>query len=160
MRKTKIWRNKTTIMMRPSKFTLCGPIALVLLLAFAACKPRLQSLPTMMSTYRYINSLSSTYTLRPDSLVYDPIKPAQSSSGFADGGAPAARALDSRLYQNLAEAFETAIATPADHVPTRMMGCGTIIKESGSHTWSYYLAMGSIQKETVESMLKATLSQP
>lgn len=143
-----------------SKFTLGGPMALVLLLALAACKPRLRTEAAPMPIYHYTNALSSTYTLRPDSLVYDPIKPAESSSGFADGGDPAARALDPLLYQSLVETFETAIATPAEHVPTRVKGCGTITKEAGGSKQAYFLAMGSIQKEVLEAMLKATLSQP
>lgn len=146
--------------MRPSKFTFCWPIALVLLLVLAACKPRLQTYVVPMPIYHYTNALSSTYTLLPDSLVYDPIKPAESSSGMADGGDPAARALDPALRQSLVAAFEDAIATPAQHVPTRVKGCGTIVKEVGANSQTYFLAMGSVQKEVLESLLKASLSQP
>jgi hypothetical protein len=135
-------------------------ISLLFCLAALACTPRqsLQSPP--MPTLHYINALGSTYTLQPDSLTYDPMKPERSSSGMADGGDPAARAITSGEYQSLKARFEAAIAAKDQHIKTRLKGCGTISVETDGKSAAYFLAMDSPLKSALEASLKTALRQP
>jgi hypothetical protein len=113
----------------------------------------------IMPTYYYIDALSSVYTLQADSLVYDPIKPAQSSSGMADGGEPARLLLASSDAQRLRTAFEVAIGDKAAHIPDRIKGCGTITRELEGQGDSWFLDMNAASKGELESTLKALLAQ-
>jgi hypothetical protein len=136
-------------------------LGLVLLLAFAAaCKPRQPRPDPAMPTLSYTDALGSTYTLRPDSLTYDPIKPQFSSSGMADGGDPAACALTAADYQGLKASFDAAIAATDQHIQTRLKGCGSIRVMSGEQPQDYFIAMNAPVKAALEASLKSALHRP
>ena len=136
-------------------------LGLVILLACAAaCKPRQPRPDPAMPILSYTDALGSTYTLQPDSLSYDPIKPQFSSSGMADGGDPAACALTSEAYQGIKEKFDAAIAAMDQHIQNRIKGCGSIVVGSGTDSKAYFIAMDSPHKAALEAALKSALHRP
>ena len=108
--------------------------------------------------YTFIDGSGNKYTLYNQILSYSPIKPRQSSSGIYDGGDPFERTLSKMDVLKLIDVFERSIWSDQDHSATRLMGCGTLLKELGGQSSSIYIKMNSNSLKEIEEKLASISS--
>jgi hypothetical protein len=102
--------------------------------------------------FRYIDGNNNAYVIDTDRVVYEPISPAQSSSGTYSGGEPAAASLTRDQLAAITALIDHIIADTKNHLATRPKGCGTIVRDD------LRISFESPLRAELERALKAALN--
>ena len=106
--------------------------------------------------YIYYDGAGNKYEIQRLSLVYTPMKPAESSSGTYDGGEAYTKVLTKLDFIKFVDVFERAIWNEEDHSERREMGCGTVRKYlDGEVVSQVYLKMNSSPSEEIIDLINA-----
>ncbi len=107
--------------------------------------------------YEYADGSANRYIITPDTLEYDPVTPAESSTGTYSGGDPRAVSITAGQFEAIGQLFDKALGNKAVHIQDRVKTSGAIsIVKGDSHT-QVILAPGCAEKEAIESLLKKIL---
>jgi hypothetical protein len=101
---------------------------------------------------RYIDGNNNAYVIEADRLSYEPVTPAQSSSGTYSGGEPKRAAITSDQHASITALIDRIVTDGANHLATRPMGCGTIVRGDTR------VCFDSPAKAELERLLHAALS--
>lgn len=104
-------------------------------------------------TYTYIDGNNNTYTIRPDSIFYKPVTPAESSSGIYSGGEPKAVKLSAEQFAKIEAMIKAIWKDKKIHCDKREMGYGTIVIKKSS----IFLSTNDKSKLQLEQELKAVV---
>lgn len=106
--------------------------------------------------YIYNDRAGNKYEIQSLSLVYTPIKPAESSSGTYDGGEAYTKVLTKLDFIKFVDVFERAIWSQSDHFSTKEIGCSTVRKYlEGEIISQVYLKSKSSSCTEIFDMLKS-----
>src|SRR5688572_2685145 len=76
--------------------------------------------------YVYADGSANRYIITPDSLEYDPVTPAESSTGTYSGGDPKIVSISAEQFESISQLFDEAIAHKAAHIQDRIKTSGAI----------------------------------
>jgi hypothetical protein len=107
--------------------------------------------------YVYADGSANRYIITSDTLQYDPITPAESSTGTYSGGDPKAVAISPEQFESITQLFDKAFANKAVHIEDRMKTSGAISMVKGDNRNQVILAAGCAEKEAIETLLKQIL---
>lgn len=113
----------------------------------------LKSAPSFSKGYSYIDGSNNEYIIQPDSIIYDPITPIESSSGEYNGGEPKRVKISTTQFEKIELIIKAILKDKANHQKTRQMGCGTLV--SGKK--QFYIKSSSALKKDLETELKLCL---
>lgn len=125
------------------------PLILVVILSYSCM--------TTETTYHYADGSGNAYILSGNVLTYDPVTPAESSTGTYSGGEPKTVTLNPQHVQAVIDVLEKGIRKTADQIEDREKGTGEIIIISGKKQKRYILRMGSEALDEIEGLLKGLL---
>ena len=108
----------------------------------------------MSVTYEYHDGSANRYIINNDTIEYIPIKPAQSSSGFYDGGDYVKKEISKSQYKNIISIFVEAIKNKESHIKNRVKMSGRIIELEGDKKNIYILSPNSEEKNNIERVLR------
>lgn len=119
------------------------------------------NLSCMKSDHRYVyaDGSANRYIITRDTLEYDPVTPAESSTGTYSGGDPKTVAISSEQFESISQLFDKAVANKAVHIEDRIKTSGAISVVKGDTRTQVILAPGCAEKEAIESLLKKILSE-
>lgn len=86
-------------------------------------------------------------------LAYEPVTPAQSSSGVYSGGTPWTVTLSDEQSAGLARLFEDALHEESAHQENRAMGTGEVSRKTATNTTRRILASNAAIKARLEDEL-------
>lgn len=109
--------------------------------------------------YIYTDGNNNTYSLKGDTLKYNPVKKINSSSGQYDGGEIKTIKLNAGQIETLTSLFDTALKTTNIHIQQREMGCGTLAKIKPDNEQRAYLKMNAEEKIEIEKYLLQLLGK-
>lgn len=109
--------------------------------------------------YVYADGSANRYIITSDSLEYDPVTPAESSTGTYSGGEPKTVSISKQQFESIGQLFDKAVANKAVHIEDRMKTSGAISIVEGDNRIQVILAPGCSEKENIESLLKHILSK-
>lgn len=110
-----------------------------------------QSLPT----YTYGDGSGNLYTITPALLIYDPVKPEESSTGMYNGGDPAEVPLSADTYEALRTLLDQAINNPEVHIEDRIKTSGMITRTTKGEVKKVILRPKSAELEAIEQVLRS-----
>jgi|GEM_PF-3162185 hypothetical protein len=141
-----------------SAFKISLLLAFVSIALCSGCKTASKPSKTpTMAQFTYVDAMSNQYHIGPDFLKYEPIKPALSSSGMADGGEPKQVALEATVFSDLSQWFEKLILDQSMQLASRNMGCGTVIDLRKKPSTTYFISPKSNHRTELEQMLRDLL---
>lgn len=109
--------------------------------------------------YQYSDGSANRYIITPNTLEYDPITPAESSTGTYSGGDPKTVSISVRQFEAIGQLFDKALGNKAVHIQDRMKTSGAIsIVKGGTHSTAI-LAPECAEKEAIETLLKKILNE-
>lgn len=109
--------------------------------------------------YVYADGSANRYIITSDTLKYDPITPAESSTGTYSGGDPKTISISAEQYDAIGQLFDKALENKSVHIPDRMKTSGAITITKGDTHTQAILAPGCAEKEAIENLLKQILSE-
>jgi len=109
--------------------------------------------------YHYADGSGNVYRLKGTTLSYDPVTPAESSTGTFSGGVPKTVSITSLQAEAIIRAIEKGMSTTAEQTETRAKGTGAITVVSGSKRRDCILKMNSQAKGDIEFLLKGYLQK-
>jgi hypothetical protein len=116
---------------------------------------------TMKYKYaEYADGNGNSYIVTPGetiTLEYNPIKPAQSSSGVYDGGEYVKKEISETEYQAIVGAIKSAVKNKSVHLQNRPLGSGKILIETENGKKRYVIAQNSDEQQRIEEQLKKAL---
>lgn len=117
----------------------------------------------MMSSvvYSYADGSGNHYVFEGGeryTFEYDPVKPAESSSGYYDGGDYVKKEISQAEYERIAAIFSRAFAEKESHIENRVMLSGLFIIKEGSEVRRCIHAPDSALKAEFEELLKGLRS--
>ena len=77
--------------------------------------------------YIYVDGSNNEFIIRTDSLIYNPVSPAESSSGEYSGGEPKSIPLNEPEFDFISTLVKSIIKDKKNQLDTRLMGCGTLV---------------------------------
>ncbi|MBK8927441.1 MAG: hypothetical protein IPM74_16450 [Crocinitomicaceae bacterium] len=95
-------------------------ICAISLLGMSAAKPD-------SPAYIYVDGNNNEFIIRTDSLIYNPVSPAESSSGEYSGGEPKSTPLSESEFDSISALVKSIIKDKKNQIDTRLMGCGTLV---------------------------------
>ncbi|MBK7130209.1 MAG: hypothetical protein IPH66_12725 [Crocinitomicaceae bacterium] len=95
-------------------------ICAISLLGMSAAKPD-------SPAYIYVDGNNNEFIIRTDSLIYNPIKPSESSSGEYSGGEPKSTSINEPEFDFISTLIKSIIKDKKNQLDTRLMGCGTLV---------------------------------
>lgn len=104
-------------------------------------------------SYIYIDGSNNEYRIKPDSLIYSPITPEESSSGEYSGGAPKQVRINSEQFSRIELIIKSILKDKNKLIDTRLMGCGTLLVG----TKTVYIDSDSKLKADLETELNSCL---
>jgi hypothetical protein len=109
---------------------------------------------TTEPTFSYSDGAGNTYQLEGSTrtLVFNPVKASESSSGTSNGGPGWSQAISQIQYEKLMATLTKAIAATDEQTSDRSKGTGMVELSSGEQT---ILKMSSSIRKTLESELQA-----
>jgi hypothetical protein len=108
--------------------------------------------------YVYADGSANRYIITADSLAYDPVTPAESSTGTYSGGDPKIVSISASQFAAITQLFDEAVANKTVHIEDRIKTSGAISIVKGDVRTQIILAPGSSEKEAIESLLKQILA--
>jgi hypothetical protein len=90
-------------------------------------------------------------------IVYQPLKPAESSTGLYDGGEPVDRQITEAAYFEILKAVTAAYENKAAQIEDRIKTSGAVSIITQDKEISFILKPGSTELLTLEQLLKASL---
>ncbi|MBU0489292.1 MAG: hypothetical protein KKD31_15205 [Bacteroidetes bacterium] len=105
------------------------------------------------ATYIYADGSGNSYSISADSIIYDPITPAESSSGYYSGGEPFAEKLDEIEFQYISAMLDKAMGAKDEQTDTRVMGTGLIVRTKNKKEQEVFLKEDSRMKAKIEAWL-------
>ncbi len=108
----------------------------------------------MSVTYEYHDGSANRYIIKNDTIEYIPIKPAQSSSGFYDGGDYVKKEISKSQFNQISSVLAEAIKNYACHIRTRVKMSGRILVLEGDNKNTYILNPNSEELPKIEKILK------
>lgn len=127
---------------------------LVLATSVMSCKSTatvIQGKNNTMISFEYLDGSANRYRITPDSIVYDPVTPQESSSGLYSGGEPYHAAITTEAFARLQALFEKAITVTADQTTERSKGTGVLVL---SDKRRFIFKMGSGTKSELEAAIR------
>lgn len=109
-----------------------------------------------MTTYEYADGNGNIFVISAAALVYQPVKPAESSSGFYSGGKPQTVPLTKDQFQVIVRVMDNAIKNKEVHDANRvvMSGAITVISDERKQV---ILKPGTQELAEIDSLLKGLL---
>jgi hypothetical protein len=108
-----------------------------------------------VTRYLYLDGSANEFTVAPDRLVYNPVRPEDSSTGMYSGGEPADVVVTPEQFAALEELIARLIGDTAHHIADRTKGSGLVI--AGDRRT--LVAMQSPHKAALEKALRALLPE-
>jgi hypothetical protein len=111
----------------------------------ASAQNNLKKCPSDMSEkfeLSYSDGSGNTFHLKEGVLTYDPVTPAESSSGIYSGGDPWSTTLVPEKFSTLSLKLNEAIGKKSIHLKTRTMGSGLLILTSATGKSSKWILNG------------------
>lgn len=109
------------------------------------------------ATLRYADGSGNSYIVSPrptPQLMYQPVKPAFSSSGMYDGGEPLTRKLTPTEHGRILELVRAALENTSVHIKDRVKMSGAIhVKPEQGEEVSVILKPGCTEQTNLESYL-------
>lgn len=106
----------------------------------------------------YADGSGNVYRVTPEpkaTISYDPIKPANSSSGTYDGGEPVADLpLNKADHDRILAAVRAAVLNRKVHIEDRVMMSGAVTIRQGDKDTNFILRPGCAEQKTLETALK------
>lgn len=109
--------------------------------------------------YQYADGSGNVYALRGKDLSYNPVTPAESSTGTYSGGVPKTVSLTSLQAETVIRLIEKGMNAADEQSESRDKGTGVIAIESGNKKRECNLRMDSKAKEDIELLLKGYLNE-
>ncbi len=109
--------------------------------------------------YVYADGSANRYIITSDTLKYDPVTPAESSTGSYSGGDPKTVSISAAQFESISQLFDKAVANKAVHIEDRMKTSGAISIVKGDNRTQIILAPGCAEKEAIESLLRKILTE-
>ncbi|HZY80016.1 MAG TPA: hypothetical protein VFE50_10865 [Cyclobacteriaceae bacterium] len=109
--------------------------------------------------YEYADGSANRYIVTADALEYDPVTPAESSTGTYSGGDPKVVAISTKQFETIGQLFNNALNNKAVHIQDRMKTSGAVSITNGDKYTQAILAPGCAEKDAIESLLKKILSE-
>lgn len=109
--------------------------------------------------YTYADGSANRYIITSDSLEFDPVTPAESSTGTYSGGDPKTVSISAEQFESIGHVFDKAVANKTVHIQDRMKTSGAISIMKGNNHTQVILAPGCAEKEAIESLLKQILAK-
>lgn len=106
-----------------------------------------------MASFDYIDGNANKYSISTEEIIYDPITPAESSTGTYSGGEPYTVNISLTEFEVLQETAMNCINKKEGLIEDRKMGSGTLIVQPGSKTFIF--DMNSTQKKEMEEAIKS-----
>ena len=108
------------------------------------------------------NNYTLTQTASGGTLNYDPVTPAESSSGVYSGGEPALKEITQEQYTTITEAIENAVTNTSDHMENRVKKSGQITiqrntNDPNSQKEVYIIAPSTDSKKAIKGALHKVL---
>jgi hypothetical protein len=107
--------------------------------------------------YEYADGSANRYIITTSKLEYDPVTPAESSTGTYSGGDPKIVTISAAQFEEIGQLFDKALRNEAVHIQDRMKTSGEILVIKGDAQTRVVLAPGCAEKEEIESLLKKSL---
>lgn len=135
----------------------CGIVLMAfIILTIAGCKDVKEDEMKSSAVYSYADGSGNLYVVEGGescTLEYDPVKPAESSSGYYDGGDYVKKEISRAEYERVAAIFRRAFAEKESHIENRVMLSGLFIIKEASEERRCILAPGSELKDELEELL-------
>ncbi|QOI98095.1 MAG: hypothetical protein HRU69_11630 [Flammeovirgaceae bacterium] len=112
---------------------------------------------TADTIYQYADGSGNRYTLRGNTLTYDPVTPTESSTGTYSGGEPKSVTLTAQQVKLIIRVLEEATKKTSDHIENREKGTGLITIITGNKQQHCIVRRGSNTIAEIESLLKQHL---
>ena len=109
--------------------------------------------------YIYADGSANRYIITSSTLEYDPVTPAESSTGTYSGGDPKTVPISAEEFASISQLFDKAVANKAVHIQDRMKMSGSISIVKGNNHTQVILAPACAEKEAIESLLKQILAK-
>lgn len=109
-------------------------------------------------TGEYIDGNGNEYAIGATSLVYTPVKPHESSTGFYSGGQPKQVKLTAAQQHQLIHLLEVACNKSESHITNRTKGSGLIQLFTITQKTSVILTPGCAEQKYIEAELKQYLA--
>jgi hypothetical protein len=107
--------------------------------------------------YYYADGSGNVYMLNGNVLTYDPVTPAESSTGTYSGGEPKMVTLTSEQVHAVIHVLERGMGKTIDQIANREKGTGEITIRYGKEQRRCILRMGSDAITEIETLLKKYL---
>lgn len=104
--------------------------------------------------YIYVDGNNNEYIVRTDSLHYEPVQPANSSSGEYSGGEKKSVGISSDQFTRIESQIKQIIKDKSNQIDNRLMGCGTLVIGKKS----LFIDAKSELKMELEKILKEILN--
>jgi len=114
------------------------------------CKTQ-QNSANIMTTYEYLDGNNNKYTITPTNIIYDPVRPEQSSTGLYSGGEPYTAPLEEKQFKDMEEVIKKSISNADGQIDSRNKGTGMLIVLPEKK--SYIFEMNSEQKKEIEAVI-------
>jgi len=109
--------------------------------------------------YEYADGSANRYIITSDSLEYDPVTPAESSTGTYSGGEPKTVSLSAEQFKSISQVIDKALANKDVHIQDRIKTSGAITIVKGDIHIQVILAPGCTEMESIEKLLKQILAE-
>jgi hypothetical protein len=112
-----------------------------------------------MSEYIFIDRNGNTYTLRKNTIYYEPISMIESSSGFYDGGVSNKKKLNYSQSRKILYYFKKLLSDTDNHITNRVKGSYMIVQKNKNNRIVYNISSLSKNADETEITLRKILNQ-
>ena len=106
-----------------------------------------------MDRFDYLDGNGNKYSITPESIIYDPITAAESSTGMYDGGEPYTISISVIEFEILQETAMNCINKKEGIIENRIKGSGMLIIEPGNKIFIF--DMNSTQRAELENTIQS-----
>lgn len=110
----------------------------------------------VMKIYLYQDGAGNLYEISPTSIVYSPVRPENSSTGFYSGGKPASAIITPAQFDSLEKIFLNAIQNHSESDGARAKGTGLLALPNNK---KYVFPMHSPEQKQIETALLSVKSK-
>ena len=138
------------------------PLAIMGFVLFLGCETNKPAQKNMNHSivYHYSDGSGNAYSIKPNSIDYDPVSPKQSSSGFYSGGEPVKnKTITPEQYAMVQSLIKEALSNSSVHMKHRVKMSGWIQFKVAGKMKSCILKPGAEEQKKIESLLKKLKSK-